>query len=169
MLAVPKRKMSSYVSFDPYPEKSSNKGWIAGVLVGALVLTVVVIVLAVVLNETRKQKQPSGGSASMAVTSTSNIEHSKGSGFPVDGYYPEIGNDERLVQDGYYGTVGDGNDAAFWGVQGGPTTMPPDTMRPNEPLLGQIRREKYPYRSRISNRMNMNSYSFPNTNGYAFF
>jgi hypothetical protein len=159
--------MSTYESFPSGPPKSKtgNKGLIAGVLVGVLVLITVVVVAIVIRNETKKQQQPNGGSSSLAVTSTATATHSKGAGLPVDGYYPEFQGQE-WAQDGYYGTVGDGNDAAFWGVQKGPTRMPPGTMKPNEPLLGEIRRERFNYRERISNRMNMNSYSFPNNNGF---
>ncbi len=122
--------MSSYESFPAYPEKSHK---LTGLLIGGLILLVAIIVVTVIIVETRKRKQPTptNPSSSLAVSSTGIIQHLKGSGLPMDGYY---------------GTIGDGNDASFWGVQGGPTTRP-DSIKPNEPLLGEIRRELYNYRS----------------------
>ncbi len=140
--------MSSYESFPTYPEKNHK---LTGLLIGGLILLVAIIVVTVIIVETRKKKQPTptNPSSSLAVSSTGIVEHLKGSGFP---------------QNGYYATIGDGNDAAFRGVQGGPTARP-DSLKPNEPLLGEIRRERMFSRLRLSNRMNTNSYSYPNTNG----
>lgn len=75
------------------------------------------------------------------------------------------GSGTQFPADGYYATIGQAEDASFYGSQANATAKSPN-IHPNEPLLSEIRRERYNYRERISNRMNMNSYAYPNMDGW---
>jgi len=140
---------SSYESFPEYqqPSKGGSKG-LAVLLIIGLVLIVGGIIAAIIYVEDKKKKSPQ--QSTLAVSSSGTIIHAGGAGLPVNGYYA---------------TLGEGNDASFYGVQANNTAKSTE-IKPNEPLLAQIRRERYHYRERLANRMNTNSYAYPNTNGW---
>jgi hypothetical protein len=140
---------SSYESFPEYqqPSKGGSKG-LAVLLIIGLVLIVGGIIAAIIYVEDKKKKSPQ--QSTLAVSSSGTIIHAGGAGLPVNGYYA---------------TLGEGNDASFYGVQANAGAKSTE-IKPNEPLLAQIRRERYHYRERLANRMNTNSYAYPNTNNW---
>lgn len=118
-------------------------------LLGILLIGVVTIIVVVIKVETKSLATPSKDSndQTLAISSSTNTD---GMQFPADGYYA---------------TLNQAEDASFYGSQANATAKPAG-IHPNEAMLAEIRRERYNYRERISNRMNMNSYAYPNMNGW---